>query len=403
MKIIDVRVHEVCGVMDHTPSLPGGGPGRKRTMPNDIYPGLNQTKGVIGGMPVLEDGKYVLSHKFLEIETDDGIVGRSGPCCNSVVIDQLLHICKPLLMGEDPFHINRLWDAIFRTNPKGYAGEYMIALSHIDIAIWDILTKKMGIPLYKALGGCCQERIPAYANMVGYPSTPDEAVEATGRLVGEEGYTAMKWYPPYGPAEGEAGMLKNVELLQAVREKAGNGITLMVDAWNSWTYEYTMRIAPYLKELDIRFIEEPLMPALFDGYERLSRECCVPIAAGEHIFTRWGFKRFLDADICGYYQPDPEWTGGVSETKRIIDLANCYNKPVILHGSFLPAVLALSVSQPSTVIPMIEWILNISPVEEYFFQKPVMPEHGFFRIPDDTPGAGLELDEKKISRHSYER
>ena len=399
MKITDVRVRTLIGI-DETAGMIYDNKKVVRVAPTDIHLGYRKKKGHISVTPVpQEDGTRRITHSFLMVETDEGITGVVGPISNPVAPVYILTYLKPILVGQDPWQTERLWDIMYRTCVNGRKGENMQAISYVDCALWDIKAKACGLPLYRLLGGKVQERVPVYANTAGYPQDPDSIVAAVRDLTAR-GFKAIKWGVSYGPAAGDEGMKKTVETVRLLRETAGPDVQLMLDAWSSWDVPYTLRIAERLKEFDLTWIEEPVMADLTDSYALLNARCPIPISGGEHEYTRWGFKALLDKDACMLYQPDPAWSGGVSEVMRIMALISSYDRRASIHNS-LPALgVHMSCAFPSSVIPIAEYLMLVGEASQYFLKTPCRPQDGWF-IPLETPGIGLDIDETKVSQSYY--
>ena len=398
MKITDVKIRTLVGI-DDKPGMIYDNKKVVRVAPTDIHLGFKK-KGHISVTHVPQpDGTYRITQNFLLIETDEGITGVVGPISNPMPPVYILTYLKPILLGQDPWNVERLWDIMYRACVNGRKGENMQAISYVDCALWDIRGKACGLPLYKLLGGKVQEKIPAYANTAGYPQDPESKKEAVRDLI-SRGFTAIKWGVSYGPAAGDEGMNRTVETVRLLREAAGKNVRLMLDAWSSWDVRYTMRIAERLKEYDLAWIEEPVMADLTESYAYLNERCPIPISGGEHEYTRWGFKRLLDVDACALYQPDPAWSGGISETARIIALISAYDRQVSLHNSLPSLGVHMSCSYSSSLVPVAEYLMLVGEASQYFLKTPCRPLDGYF-TPPEASGIGLDIDESKVYESFY--
>jgi L-rhamnonate dehydratase len=263
-----------------------------------------------------------LGPEVVEIATDKGIkgIGYGGPGC-SFVIEK--HLTK-LLMGEDPFDVERLWDIMWRsTLYYGRKGLVIHAISAVDLALWDIIGNALGLPVYKLLGGETKSRIPAYC---------------TGNDIEQHlefGYKRLKLAVPYGPADGREGMKKNVELVKRTRQLLGPEGDIMLDCWMALTEHYTIEFAEMVEPYRVYWMEECLPPDDYAGFGRLSATIkSTQMATGEHEYTRYGFRLLLDYKGAAIWQPDLNWCGGLSEMRHIGALAVAYNIPVIPHGGW---------------------------------------------------------------------
>ena len=370
----------------------------RRVCPTDIYVGYrNTSERLMEGMPVKsEDGKKKLIHPFLEITTDEGVVGRIGPLKNPFVRERILYTYAPILIGMDPLDNEMIWDILHRTLTNGYSGTDMEAISACDNALWDIKAKVAGMSLNKLLGGTTQTTLPAYFNCVGYSYAPDDVVNVVEYLK-KQGFKSMKWCSPSGPGGGKEGMQKIENLVRLLRETAGPDFKIMMDCSCSWDYDFTIRMLKRLEKYDLFWLEEPLMPQLVDSYSKLVENSPTRIALGEQLYTRWGFKKFLDKKAANIYQPDPNWCGGLTETLKIIALLASNDMPIALHGAMPPLNVHLSAIYPSTMVITSEYLDLVTQVNEYFYKKMILPENGAFQVPN-MPGIGIEIDYNKVSR-----
>ena len=392
MRITNVRIRRLEGTLTHSR------PFREERIrrPTDIYPkfkaqGVNALQS---GWPVpLGNDRHKITETILQIETDEGINGIAPihlPALPFYINTQI----KPLLIGEDPMAIELLWDQMYRHAIHGRKGDNMIAISSVDIALWDLKGKALGQPVYKLLGGPCQDRLPAYASAIGYSIEPEKAKERVKEFI-RQGYTSTKWFILEGPSDGLEGERKNMELMQALREAGGKDMKIMIDCWNSWDVPYTMKMADLLAEYEPFWFEEPVLADRPQSYARLRAECPVTIAGAEHEYTRWGAKMLMDMEAMDIYQMDPVWAGGISELNKVCTLASVYDVQVIPHGDVASVSAQLSFAQNSTVTPMLEYQVVLQEVRQFFFKNPVTPVNGFI-TPPTAPGMGIDLDESKI-------
>lgn len=302
--------------------------------------------------------------------------GKSGPA--SFIKDAFL----PMLVGESPFNTEGIWEKLFRASiPYGRKGAVIEAISGIDTALWDIKGKLTEQPVYNLLGGKTKETLPVY----GTGNTFDRHRS--------RGIRDVKLAVPAGPGEGKEGVKENAELFRTAREAMGGpeAADLMIDCYMGWTKEYVLEMLPVLKEYSIKWVEEPIIPEHYDDYRRL-RDILNPhgilVTGGEHEFTRFGYRDIIRKGAVDILQPDVGRAGGVTEVKRIIDLASVYNVPVIIHGSNSPTY---HVSLSSVNCSRCEYLdMKSSDLEVYFLGEPE-PEDGCIRVPE-APGFGYELN-----------
>ena len=391
MRISRLRLRQLSGSMAHEEPFWE----ERLARPIDVFPEYKSQPATAGfWMPQrIGRGRSRVVSVFLEIDTDEGVTGMAGPIPHEVawIVDQQF---RALLIGADPLATERVWDLMYREAVHGRKGPPMMAISAIDCALWDLKGKALNQPVYRLLGGPVRTSAPAYASMLGYSLEPDKAKRRAQEFVAE-GYTAMKWFPRWGPTDGRAGLARNVELVEALREGAGPGIDLMFDAWMSWDRPYTLAFARAVQGLDIRWIEEPVLPDKVELHAEIRRHSPVPIATGEHEYTRWGMKALLDAGASDYLQADTFWAGGLSEMVKICTLASLYDIPVIAHGHSVPANAHLTMAMPELLCPLVEYLVKWNELLQFFWKAPVKPVNGVVTVPDG-PGLGVEIDPARI-------
>ncbi len=392
MKITDVRLRKFEGTLPEVPFIRQN----RQRRPPDIYPEFKEKRIE---QPASHSKPYKFSRIFVQIDTDEGVSGIAGPVAAQGVNAPAFYIdttIRPLLIGRNPVASELLWDLMFRTNPAGRRGDYMRAMSYVDIALWDLKGKWVGKPAVELLGGPVQEKIPAYISTVGY-SMEIEAVKKSIRKIKRDGFTGTKWFFTEGPQDGPEGIEKNLALMQALRETAGPDMNIMIDAWKSWDVPYTLKMAEVLKEYDPYWIEEPLMPDRVEDFAELTAQCPILITTGEQEYTRWAFQLMMDMKAADIYQPEPVASGGISEVQKIYHMASARDIPVIVHCGSLHANLALSFAQNAVEAPMMEYLIYAQIGEtQFFFKNPVEPVKGYF-YPQTIPGL-VKIDETKIDR-----
>jgi L-rhamnonate dehydratase len=387
MKIAEVRVVRLEGAMQHE----GVFWEERLIRPIDIYPEHKVDRG--DGPRQLSANEVQIVAHFVEIESDDGIVGIGGPVPEgqAYIIEKEL---KPLLLGHDPLAIERLWDRMYRFSVHGRKGINMMAMSAVDCALWDLKGKWANAPVYTLLGGPIRTEIPAYASMLGYSLDPELVQERVQQIV-QQGYGATKWFFRDGPTDGVGGIARNMRLVETVRESAGPDVDIMFDAWMSWDVPYTIRMAERMEEYSPRWIEEPVLPDKIAQYAEIRQNSVVPISGGEHEYTRWGLQQLMDVGACDVYQPDVHWAGGISEMMKITAIASAYDVPIIPHGHSTNASAHFIASWPEPTCPILEYLLKWNQVHQHFLKTPLKPEGGVVKLTDE-PGLGMELDEGKI-------
>ncbi len=327
MKITAVRLRRVRGTMETN------GPfwEERLVRPIDIYPEYRKRDDFEAGEQI-DASHFRMSTCFLQVETDDGVIGIAGPMSDGVASIVATRL-RPILMGQDPVAGEKLWDQMHRIMAYGRQGDAMLAISAVDCALWDLRGRWLGQPVYRLLGGPTMESIPAYASMLGYAVLDSGAVRARAKEFQEAGYTAQKWFFRHGPMSGPEGMRKNVELVRTLRETLGEDDDIMLDCWQSMEPIYVIDLAARIAEYRPRWLEECCMPDRIDSYVRIKDKIAIPLSGAEHEYTRWGFKRFIDAKALDILQPDIYWCGGLSEMLKIAACATAHDLMTIPHGS----------------------------------------------------------------------
>jgi L-rhamnonate dehydratase len=337
---------------------------------------------------------------LVEIFTDTGLVGLGNAALSPRVTKELIDTyLKPLLIGADPWDTEFLWQQMYRrTMAFGRKGVAMVAISAVDIALWDLLGKDAKQPVYRLLGGRTKERIPVYASRLYAMLIPELRVEA--QKYKDEGYRMMKVRFGWGPMDGAAGMQKNIELIRNVREVVGDGVDLMADAYMGWTLDYAKRMLPLLEPFHLRWLEEPVIPDDTRGYKELKSYGRVPIAGGEHEFTIFGFRELLEANALDYIQFDTNRVGGISQARKISALAESFQVPVVPHAGQMHnyhVVMANLNSPIAEFFPMVDVEVG-NELFWYIFDGEPVPVDGYIDLDDNTPGLGLTVNEESLKR-----
>ena len=384
MKITDVQIFRVEG------QWPGGAfePGSRQAQQLDVYPDFNADRSGA-------DGPRTMRALYVQIDTDEGLSGHFGPIQNdqAFVIHTML---RSFLIGRDPLATELLLDQMLRMNRHGRSGLFMTGISPVDCALWDLKGKAWGQPVYRLLGGPTRPAVPAYASMLGFSTAPDKAAHTAAEYK-QQGFVAQKWFFRYGPGDGDAGKAKNMAMAEAVRHAVGPDYTLMFDAFMGWDAAYAIDMVKRLALLNPMWMEEPVPPERVGALRKIREASRVPVATGEHVYTRWQTKELLVSGAVDVLQNDPDWTGGISELIKICALASAFDTPVVAHGHSLLPALHVAGSQPPTTVPFVEFLIRAQENKQFFHKPIYRPENGAVVLPD-LPGLCLVLDEGKIAR-----
>jgi L-alanine-DL-glutamate epimerase-like enolase superfamily enzyme len=283
---------------------------------------------------------------------------------------------------------------MYRLDRHLQTGLGMMAISAVDNALWDLRGKAAGQPVCRLLADRVRAALPAYRTTNDYPYDFQEMARFARAIV-QEGYRHMKWYPRHGPGSGPEGMKTDTRMVRTLREAVGADVTLMFDCFMGWDLDHARAMAPILMEARPMWVEEPFPPRFLDSFRALRREFPgLPLATGEHLFTRWEAKPFLDEGLLAVIQCDPDWCGGITELLRICELAARCGVRVVPHGHTIAAAIQVVASQPERVCPLVEVLPRHLRRMQYFHRHPILPSGGQVATPS-SPGLGIELDDSR--------
>jgi L-rhamnonate dehydratase len=340
-------------------------------------------------------GIDVLGTLVVEVEASDGTVGfaiTTGGEIGAYIVEK--HFAR-FIEGRCVTDIELIWDQLYNSSLYyGRKGVVVNAISGVDLALWDLLGKVRGEPVYHLLGGPARAELQFYATGI----RPD--------LAKALGFIGGKMPLHHGPAEGEEGMRRNLAELATMRERVGGDFWLMFDCWMSLDLEYALRLVRAASELGLRWIEEALPPDDYWGYAALRRQMPpgVLVSTGEHEATRWGFRMLLEMGCCDMIQPDVGWCGGLSELMKIAALADAHGVLVVPHGSSVYSYHFV-ISRPNS--PFAEFLMMSPGADEVvpmfaplLLDEPV-PVNGRMKVPD-RPGFGVRLNTACALHRPYE-
>ncbi len=320
---------------------------------------------------------------LVRIETAAGVTGYGLGGGGTAAIHIIDHHLRDLLIGANALNVELLWEQMFAsTSFYGRRGVTIMAMSGIDLALWDIAGKHAGQPVHRLIGGAVRERIPAY-----YTGDVEKGLKL--------GFRAFKIPIPVGAAEGREGMKRNLELVAKARKLVGPEAKLMIDCLARWDVPYTLEFARRAADLNLDWIEEPLYPDDLDGYERLCREVRgTRIASGEHEYNRYGFRELIRHKAAHILQPDLTWSGGLTEGRKIVKMAAQAGLPVVPHRGGSPYGLALIAASQNC--PMAESFgtgEGDNPLWRAFTSR---FRYGWY-YPNEAPGFGVELEDSLLA------
>ena len=344
---------------------------------------------------------------FVKVCTDEGIDGVGEATLEykeKALIGAVEHI-REYLVGKDPLQIERHWHDIYRDAYWRGGAVLMSALSAVETALWDILGKSLGVPVYQLLGGRANDKVRIYVNGWFSGAKKPEEFAACAKSAMERGVTALKW-DPFGKAYLT---LSNAELdnalacVAAVREAVGNRVDLLIEGHGRFDVPTGIRIAQELAQFRPMWFEEPVPPDNLEALKAVRDKSPVPISAGERLYTMKDYKELFELRAADYIQPDISHAGGIMELKKIAAVADTYYIPFAPHNPSGPvanaATLQLAACCPNFNILEIMysdvvWRTDVTNESLHY-------ENGYITIPD-KPGLGIELNEEACLAHPYQ-
>jgi len=346
-----------------------------------------------------EDGR---GYHIVKVETDEGIhgLGEVGIRSWGAAIEKALEHLSELVIGQDPFSTERLWQHMYRSSFFPADKVYTCAISAIDIALWDIKAKAVGIPVYKLLGGPVRDKVVCYPHTQG--RTTAELVENCKQVVAE-GWKFVRWgQPDSGGSEGGSGRLEPVESIRAaeeqmalVREAVGPDIQLCLDAHTRLDTAHVIQMCKALEPYRPYFIEDPLRSENPGSYRTLARHVSLPIAAGEQWSSKWAFREVIEEELIIYARIDLCIVGGLTEELKITHWCETHYIDIVPHNPLGPvsAAACVALCMASTNVGVQEMPRRPGSFGTDLFPKQIGWEDGYAFAPDE-PGLGVELDEE---------
>lgn len=333
---------------------------------------------------------------FLKIHTDNGLVGWGEPTLENRVhtVAQAIVEVEPYLLGKDPTRVMHHWQAIYRH--AFYRGGPVLtsALSGIEQALWDITGKALGVPIYQLLGGPLRDRIKVYAHIRG--ESLNEQIEYIRARVAE-GFRAFKTGVrgprPARIVESPAFIDQVVERFAGLREAGGRDVDIAIDFHGAVSPQTAGVLIKALEPYQPMFIEEPVQCQNVDVLADLARKTHLPIAAGERIFTKWGFRELLEKGAASILQPDISHAGGIFEGRLIAGMAESYYAAVAPHCPLGPISLAAGI-QLDASIPNFLCQEQVH-LGEGYLKQPFVVKDGYIDLPT-APGLGITIDEEAL-------
>lgn len=337
---------------------------------------------------------------IVQVFTEGGVVGI-GECSpmNTAVIAHFVNTAlRPLVIGANPLEIDKLWHKMtFNTYKLGVQGAQPEAIAGVDIALWDILGKTTGLPIHTLLGGAHRDKVLMYASIGGGGGMKPEAMVKQVERFLERGFKAIKIRMDWGALRQDADPAKDLEMFRQVKALTGYKIPLSFDANNGYSVSTAIQQGRKFEDLGIYHYEEPVPQYDYAGLAAVADALDVPVAAGEHEYTRWQFRDLITQGKVDIIQPDVVKCAGISEMMKIAVLGSVYDKQFVPHQTQptigTAASLHVCASLPNATRP--QEYAGGNPKLDEIFKEPLTFEDGYIKVPN-RPGLGLELVESKM-------
>ena len=341
---------------------------------------------------------------FVLVDTDEGLRGLGEATLegkSETVVGAVSDLAR-LVVGRDPARIQHLWQAMYRHSFWRGGPALMSALSGIEQALWDIAGKAAGRPVYALLGGACRDRIPLYAN--GPRGEEPAEYAASARAIVESGFTALKVAPVEAtlPVDSSRTVRAAAAVVAAIREEVGADVAIGVDVHGRLSPAMAIRLARELEPLDIWFLEEPVLPENAAALADVARATSIPVATGERLFTKWGFREVVEQRAAALLQPDVSHCGGIFEARLIAALGELCYAGFAPHNPLSPVntVASAHVAMAAPNFVALEWVVDNPAWTLAVLTEPLAIAGGVLEL-HAGPGLGIELDLDVCSAHPY--
>jgi galactonate dehydratase len=350
-----------------------------------------------------------ITYLWVRIHTDEGLIGLGESYPNAEAEAAIVHSrLAAVLLGKDPSAIDRLWaDMFFAVSYSGWAGAEMRAISAVDIALWDLLGKAMGQPVYKLLGGASRQSIRIYNTCYDRVDFTNQPCQLARELLASN-VRAMKIWPFDLIAKETGGnhisaeqLRRAIEPLRLIREEFSDSIEVAIEFHGFWNLPSAIKIATALEPYKPMWLEEMLPQDNLAAYAELARSTDLPLCLSERLMTRWGFREILENRAARIIMPDVAWCGGISEAKKIATMAETYYLPIAPHncgGPILHFATAHLSANVTNLFIMESVRRHYNEEYEGLVTRKLVPEpSGELPLPPG-PGLGVELSAEVLAR-----
>ena len=353
----------------------------------------------------IEEIKVFHVHQFVyvKIETDEGIygIGEASLSGRSLAVSEALGHIKPLLIGQDPTQIEHIWQDIFRGTFWRGGPVLQSALAGIDIALWDLAGKSLGVPTYRLLGGATRQKVLVYRHVGG--KMPVDLIENAQKLL-EEGWRVLRISPIdtlTGGFNPKLAVLRGIEHFAALREAIGDEVEIIFEVHTRLTPIRAVELCKGIEHLRPFFVEDPIRSENPASFAMLRAQTTVPIGTGEQLHHKWAYRELIEQELIDYLRVDICHTGGITEGKKLAVMAEVHYQELACHYTSSPvstaAMLHLNMSIPNCAVqeyaPPSGWMNDV-------IQHNLQTEDGYL-LSADTPGLGIDLNEEAALAHPH--
>lgn len=349
---------------------------------------------------------YRTNWTFIKVETDEGLYGwgEASLGTQEMALKGCVEDLKRLIVGRNPLEIEKMRFEVYRDIYWKGGPVLMSAISGIEMAMWDIMGKFFNTPVSTFFGGAMRDRVKMYANGWFSGSREPENFARKARETVALGVKALKW-DPFGKAHmtlTKEEMQKAVDIVGAVREAVGNDVELLIECHGRFNPYTAIEVSRELAPFKPMFLEEPCPPDNIEAIAQVKRKSLLPIAAGERVYTIYGFEDLFSKNAVDIAQPDMFHTGGMLESKKIAAMAEAKHIPISFHNPSGPisnaAILQIAAATPNFLIH--EIMINDGSFRKHITTKEVVFEDGFIKIPQ-KPGLGIDVHVEEVEKRPY--
>jgi L-alanine-DL-glutamate epimerase-like enolase superfamily enzyme len=361
---------------------------------------------------------------LVKVETDAGVTGL-GEAYWGVGVAELVHKAKPLLIGENPFNVAKLYEMMIRclSGEGSQAGATVTAISGIEIALWDLVGRALKTPIYNLFGGRFRDKIRIYADCHSGKDDSPESYAERAREVASAGFTAIKfdldnknpftldisddphprrhWFEPFNRTIGSAERDWMVSVAAAVRSAVGPEVMVAMDAHWKFSVTDAIKLAQALEPYDLLWLEDPVPPENIEAQRYVTHSTRTPICTGENLYRKYGYRELIEKQAARIIAPDIPKMGGLLEAKKVADHADTYYIPIAPHNVASPigTVAAAQVAAAMNNFLVMEYHAHDVPWWADVVQEPAVITNGFIYL-NEAPGHGLTLNEEVARAHA---